>query len=284
MRTVEWAESHDGTDKRRLRLVTRVSVVCNDDGFLEAAEIAAEALGVRVNQTDSANYALVFGSDRVMLRQLSEAIGADIYVDFCRGSSAFRRFRGGGLGQPVAKAVGVSGSFKPLVFDATAGLGEDAFVLASLGCTVMMAERSPVAHALLRDGLKRASEFAHDHGDIELDAIMQRMTLLPVDSIAYLHNSQSTIADVVYLDPMFPPRQKSSAVKKNMAVFHRVIGVDEDGSELLDAALKAARYRVAVKRSRSAPMLANKEPSVKHMGKSSRFDIYALKALPKRVR
>jgi 16S rRNA (guanine1516-N2)-methyltransferase len=42
------------------------------------------------------------------------------------------------------------------VLDATAGLGKDAFVLASLGCQMTLIERQPLIAALLEDGLARA--------------------------------------------------------------------------------------------------------------------------------
>jgi hypothetical protein len=68
---------------------------------------------------------------------------------------AHRRKFGGGRGEAVAKAVGIKGSYLPDVVDATAGLGRDAFVLASVGCRVRMLERNPVVAALLDDGLTR---------------------------------------------------------------------------------------------------------------------------------
>jgi hypothetical protein len=54
---------------------------------------------------------------------------------------AHRRKFGGGRGEAVAKAVGIKGDYLPDVVDATAGLGRDAFVLASVGCRVRMLER-----------------------------------------------------------------------------------------------------------------------------------------------
>ncbi|WP_457998882.1 class I SAM-dependent methyltransferase, partial [Klebsiella michiganensis] len=68
---------------------------------------------------------------------------------------AHRRKFGGGRGEAVAKAVGIKGDYLPDVVDATAGLGRDAFVLASVGCRVRMLERNPVVAALLDDGLAR---------------------------------------------------------------------------------------------------------------------------------
>lgn len=141
-----------------------------------------------------------------------------------------------------------------------------------------MMERSPIAYALLSDGLKRARRFAEEH-DPELLDIVSRMHLMPGNSIEFLHSLAEPINDVLYLDPMFPERQKSAAVKKEMQAFHHVIGQDLDDAQLLEGALKAARYRVVVKRSRHAPFIGERKPTYELEGKSSRFDIYALRSL-----
>ena len=72
-----------------------------------------------------------------------------IYVDFLEGALAHRKQYGGGKNQLIAKAVGIKSSLKLSVLDVTAGLGRDAFVLATLGCAVLMCERSPIVFALL---------------------------------------------------------------------------------------------------------------------------------------
>jgi 16S rRNA (guanine1516-N2)-methyltransferase len=180
----------------------------------------------------------------------------------------------------IAKAVGVKAGVYPKVLDATAGLGKDAFVLATLGCHLQMLERSPVVHALLADGLARAREFSI-YEDPELAQIIARMELLAVDSQDYLAQiADDNRPDVIYLDPMFPDRQKSADVKKEMAAFHHVVGKDEDADSLLEKALAKANYRVVVKRPRKAPFINNKTPSYQLEGKSSRYDIYTIKKMP----
>lgn len=244
----------------------------------EAATCAA-ALGINLNQSYvQALYRLAFSSsDGVFLEAANGKKHGRIQVDFCAGGAAHRRLYGGGKGQMIAKAVGLAAAVKPRVFDATAGFGGDAFVLACLGCEVDMMERSPVAAALLHDGLARARRFAQD-ADMELYGILERMRLLPGDSIAYLQAQTAPVAEVIYLDPMFPGRQKSAAVKKEMQAFHQVIGQDLDDAALLQAALPRASHRVVVKRPRHAPAIEGPKPSYALEGKSSRFDIYALKS------
>ncbi len=66
-----------------------------------------------------------------------------------RGAVGHRRKFGGGKGRAIAKAAGLNKGATPTILDGTAGLGRDAFVLASLGCKVQMVERHPVVAALL---------------------------------------------------------------------------------------------------------------------------------------
>ncbi|MBZ4777536.1 class I SAM-dependent methyltransferase, partial [Salmonella enterica subsp. enterica serovar Typhimurium] len=99
--------------------------------------------------------ALVMTPQHLELRKRDEPKLGGIFVDFVGGAMAHRRKFGGGRGEAVAKAVGIEGDYLPDVVDATAGLGRDAFVLASVGCRVRMLERNPVVAALLDDGLTR---------------------------------------------------------------------------------------------------------------------------------
>lgn len=208
----------------------------------------------------------------ISLRQGGKKAPGPIMVDFIRGAAAHRRKFGGGKGQSIAKAAGISSSYKPSVLDATAGLGGDAFVLATLGCEMSLIERHPVVYTLLQNGLQRAA------GDPEVGDIIQRMRLHHGNSAELmLHWLQSGFEqpDVIYLDPMFPHSKSSADVKKEMKVFRTLVGADEDEQALWAAADKLARCRIVVKRPRHAPNLAGQEPSYVLAGKANRFDIYA---------
>ena len=80
--------------------------------------------------------------------------------------------------------------------------------------------------------------------------------------------------DVVYLDPMFPHREKSALVKKEMQIFKEIVGADADSDDLFPIARSVAKKRVVVKRPSKAEFLANKKPTYSVTGRSSRFDIY----------
>lgn len=198
-----------------------------------------------------------------------------VRAEFVTGKAGYRREHGGGTGQLIAKAVGLKKARQSLhVLDATAGLGQDAFVLASLGCRLTLFERSPVIHALLSDGLARAAL------NEQSAPIAARMALQPGNSIGWLERAEAGAADVIYLDPMFPHRDKSALVKKEMQVFRTAVGDDDDSPALLEAALAVATYRVVVKRPRKAEPVSGPEPTTRIEGKSSRYDIYSIKAFP----
>ncbi|KFN20028.1 MULTISPECIES: class I SAM-dependent methyltransferase [Aeromonas] len=233
----------------------------------------AQALASQLDQTDYPQFALVFTPERLELRKLDEPKLGAVYVDFVEGAVAHRRKFGGGRGQSIAKAVGLKAGATPTVVDATAGLGRDAFVLASLGCRVTLIERSPVVAALLQDGLMRAAQ------DPEIGPwVSERMRLLQgpaVDNLLALTERP----EVVYLDPMFPHKQKSALVKKEMRVFQSLVGPDLDADALLPAALKMADKRVVVKRPDYAGWLNEHKPSMAIETKSNRFDVYVMAAL-----
>jgi 16S rRNA (guanine1516-N2)-methyltransferase len=189
-------------------------------------------------------------------------------VDFLSPSTRFRQHAGGGLKQAIARAVGVTGKIKPRVLDLTAGLGRDGFVLASLGCTLTLLEKSTVVAALLEDGMARA------RGDPATGPIISRMRVEVAESVTWLDREGADQYDVIYIDPMFPPRKKSARVKGEMQLMHDLVGVNDDVDALLSAALAAPVKRVVVKRPKLAAPSALKKPGFVLKGRSSRFDVY----------
>lgn len=235
-----------------------------DAGLREQAQSLASRLHVGTDA--DADYFLELTPQHLQLRSAHERGMHPLLVDFVEGAAHHRRLYGGGKSQLIAKAVGVQGKRRPTIIDATAGLGQDAFVLATLGCQVTLIERNPVVHALLDDGLQRAAR------SCDVADIVARMTL--VDGAAETQLAQLPSADVIYLDPMFPERQKSALVKKAMRFFHDIVGDDDDAASLLPLARARAKHRVVVKRPLHAPFLADVSPTYQLKGKAMRYDIY----------
>ena len=253
------------------RLIARIRMQALAPHLADAAAGWAQRLCLPL-EGDS-EFALQLGEEGLQLVELGPQAPGPVKVDFVEGAVAHRRLFGGGSGQMIVKAVGVQAGVRPRVLDATAGLGRDAFVLASLGCEMTLIERQPLIAALLEDGLARAA-LAH-----EVAPIVARMRLLTGNAIALMQAWQDEPPQVIYLDPMFPHRDKSALVKKEMRLFRPFVGDDLDAPALLEAALNLATHRVVVKRPRKAPLIEGAKPGYALEGKSSRYDIYPKKKL-----
>ncbi|MGI6217866.1 MAG: class I SAM-dependent methyltransferase [Coriobacteriales bacterium] len=153
------------------------------------------------------------------------------------------------------------------VVDATAGLGEDSFLLAARGFEVDLYERNPVVAELLRDAILRASS------DPRLSNVVSRMHFHEEDSILALPNLSEN-PNVVLLDPMFPAKGKSSLAKKKLQLLQMLERPCEDEAELFQAAMAVKPDRVVVKRPDKGPWLAGEKPSFSIQGKTVRFDCY----------
>ena len=187
--------------------------------------------------------------------------------DFLQGAVNHRLRFGGGRGQHLPKAVGMKGGQSPTIIDATAGLGRDAFLLASLGSQVTLIERSDIIHELLAAGMDAACRAGGQHKDI-----MDRMTLIHGDSITLLPHMQ---ADVVLVDPMHPTRQKSALVKAEIRAIRDIVGFDEDQQLLVETALAMAKKRVVLKwPAKAAPLVGLRPASHQIIGKSIRYDVF----------
>lgn len=248
----------------------RVSVCAACEALRGDAEALAAELGLPLAaDAQAAPLHLTVTADGLTLSLTGPDTPGPIRVDFVAGRLGYRQARTSLRNEPLARAVGLKGRERPSVVDATAGLGRDAFVLASLGCRVTLVEREPVIAALLQDGLARAARAPG------LSDTVARMRCVSGDARAYLAGlDDAARPDVVYLDPMYPHRTKSALVKKEMRVFRALVGDDEDAPRLLEAALGAARHRVVVKRPARAEPLGGMRPAHRIPGRTTRFDVY----------
>jgi 16S rRNA (guanine1516-N2)-methyltransferase len=190
-------------------------------------------------------------------------------IDFLSGSVAHRFKFGGGRGQALPKAIGMKSDKNPKVIDATAGLGRDSFLLASLGAEVIMIERSKTMYEALSKAMEQALKVGGDVG-----AIIKRMTLMYGDAKDLLPTLKPQI---ILIDPMHPERKNSALVKKEMRLIREIVGADEDASELVEIALKIASKRVVLKWPQKADPIANiRPPSHQILGKSTRYDVFMI--------
>ena len=186
---------------------------------------------------------------------------------FIEGPILHRLKYGKGRGQNLAKAAGFKFNKNRTIIDATAGLGYDAFILASLGANVTLIERSEKIYDLLKAAISEAKLYGG-----EISKIVNRMNLLFGDSKDILPN---IAPEVILIDTMYKDRKKSALVKNDMRLVREVVGSDSDHVELINVALNNASKRVVIKQPRYAETLDNiKGCSHQILGKTIRYDVY----------
>ena len=172
---------------------------------------------------------------------------------------------------PIAKVGAFAqaiGKKTKTVVDATAGWGQDSLSLFRMGYAVTSIERSPIMAALLADGFNRLSQL-----DWCRQLKLSPPKLIQGDAIDIL-NDLPEPPDCIYLDPMFPPRRKKSALaKKAIMVLRDLVGDDADKDDLFAVALKVTGKRVVVKSPDYAEPLGGK-PNESFHGKLLRYDVY----------
>lgn len=181
-----------------------------------------------------------------------------LFVDFSPLAWESRRKEG--------KSQGLVRACKPKlglnILDVTAGWGKDAAILASFGAKVVMIERQPVMVALLEDGLRR----------MPIESALD-LSLVKGESKEYLKQLKpEEYPDVIYIDPMHPPRQKTALVKKEMQILQKIIGPDLDVAELITLAISRCTKRVVVKWPERVSPLLPSNASIR--GQTVRFDLY----------
>jgi len=224
---------------------------------------------LRPNQVKP-RFLLLLRHEGLELRDQEASRQLPLRLDFVSGYHRYRRHRGGGRSQALARAVGLKHGATPIVVDATAGLGKDSFVLATLGCRVVMCERSPALAALLQDALRRAGE----NPEIGI-WVAHRMRLEFGNSLTLMPQlALRTRPEVIYLDPMYPRRSKSALVKREIRIVRSLVEHERDTPLLLERALALAVNRVVVKRPAKGPPLEGARPNHMVCSANTRYDVY----------
>ena len=186
---------------------------------------------------------------------------------FIEGPILHRLKYGRGRGQNLAKAVGMKFNKNRNIIDATAGLGYDSFILASIGAKVTLIERSQKMYELLQNGIDEGMSFGG-----EIEKIINRMELVFGDSKDIL---PKLTPEVIMIDTMYKDRKKTALVKNNMRLVRDIVGPDSDYIDLLKVALNCATNRVVLKQPRYAePIKEIRKCSHQILGKLSIFIIF----------
>lgn len=185
-------------------------------------------------------------------------------VDFLEGELRQKRKRGVGKSSLLGKALGVQKGNRK-IFDATLGLGQDAWMFLCMGLSVQGVERSAAVYALTREAWERALQ---DEDLAQWAA--GRLDLRHADSFELL--SKPIEADVIYMDFMFDEKKKGLP-RKSMQLLHKLDLNEPRASELAEKALKSPISRLVIKRPLRADFVFEKPQHV-YPGNSIRYDVY----------
>lgn len=234
-------------------------VVCMGKGAQpDAAAALAKRVGAPLAEKPGDDLTLMIDGSGVTLT----GYGLSYRGDF---EGMLHRISDGRLQHEMLVHVAKTGDTNPTAVDATAGMGEDSFLLAACGYEVTLFEQNPVIAALLKDALRRAKKHP------ALKEIAARMHLMEGDSITGMPNLPFT-PDLIYLDPMFPARQKSGLIGKKLQLIQKLEQPCFQEEALLESALRTNPKKIIIKRPLKGALLAGREPSYSVKGKAIRYD------------
>lgn len=238
-------------------------VVCFEKGGQkDMAEAFARRIGAEISEKPGPKLTILFHAKGVSLT----GYGLSYQGDF---ENMLHRVTNGRLQHEMLVRAAKSDKPGCKAIDATAGMGEDAFLLAAQGYEVTLFEQNPVIAVLLKDALRRAKKHP------VLKDIASRMNLVQDNSVEGMSKLLDPV-DVIYLDPMFPARQKSSLINKKLQLIQKLEPPCSEETDLFDAAISASPSKIIVKRPLKSEFLAGRKPSYTLNGKAIRYDCYTL--------
>ena len=238
-------------------------VVCLEKGGQkDMAEAFARRIGAEISEKPGPKLTILFHAKGVSLT----GYGLSYQGDF---ENMLHRVTNGRLQHEMLIRAAKSDKPGRKAIDATAGMGEDAFLLAAQGYEVTLFEQNPVIAVLLKDALRRAKK------PPVLKDIASRMNLVQDNSVEGMSKLLDPV-DVIYLDPMFPARQKSSLINKKLQLIQKLEPPCSEETDLFDAAISASPSKIIVKRPLKSEFLAGRKPSYTLNGKAIRYDCYTL--------
>jgi 16S rRNA (guanine1516-N2)-methyltransferase len=245
----------------------QLAVLFEGQGDCQIFQELAERLNVPLRQSTEPNPETFFltwrdGELKLLDKELLKKGGLSVDIAPRNGEQrSYPAPKEGAFAQAIGRKT-------KTVIDATTGWAQDSLCLFRMGYEVSCIERSPMMAALLKDAFERLAR----------ESWVTKLTLSPPilmqgNAIDLLKNLQMS-PDCIYLDPMFPPKRKKSALsKKSMTILQELVGEDLDKTELFETAFAATAKRVVVKSPDYAEPLGGK-PSESFSGKLLRYDVY----------
>ena len=162
--------------------------------------------------------------------------------------------------QPLARALGLPKTKR--VLDATCGTGKDSLLMLAFGAYVQAFERNAFIASLLMKAVEEGKK------DTVLEAVLRQRFVFKEGDCRYLPLMPF---DVIYYDPMFASKKKSLS-GKNMQIFQKIVGEDEDREKFFKWGMMKTR-RFILKRPLKSPYLFG-YPQIIYKGSKTRYDVY----------
>ncbi len=239
-----------------------IAICVKKNGDRDLAGSMSRKLGVPVGDREGDGLTLLFDSKGVSLT----GYGLTYQGDF---EGMLHRVTEGRLQHEMLSRVAKTDEKGLNAIDATAGMGEDGFLIAALGYEVTLYEQNPVIAVLLKDAIRRAKKHP------VLKEIAMRMHVVEGDSVELMPKSMDKI-DLIYLDPMFPKRQKSGLINKKLQLIQKLEPPCSAETDLFNAAVEAGPGKIVVKRPLKSPFLDGRNPNYTLKGKAIRYDCYVV--------
>lgn len=234
-------------------------IYAGEGASADAVSALSRRVGAPVSEKPGEELTLVLSRDGLSL----VGFGLTLRGDF---EEMLRRLTNGRLSHEMLVKLAKTSAPHPTAVDATAGMGEDALLLAAAGYEVTLFEQDPVIAALLRDTMTRAKKHP------VLSGIVARMTLIEGDSVEGMASLGKT-PDIIYLDPMFPARRKSGLINKKLQLLQKLEQPCTQEAELVNAAYSLKPKKIIIKRPLNGAFLAGRKPSYTVKGKAIRYDV-----------
>lgn len=217
--------------------------------------------GVNFSPDPRSEFSLIAREGLFVLRKNPDL---EFFIDFFEQKLTYQKKIQAPRKDLLARAVGLKSEGLRVV-DLTAGLAQDAFFMARLGCQVQALERHPLLYFLLQNAWDKLPEE------------MQKSIRFEFKDALDFFKGGAIQADVIYYDPMYPDRKKSALPRKEMQVFRALVGADEDCVDVLELALQSSVPRVVLKRPHWSSVLelpSGRKPSHSLDGNLIRYDVY----------
>lgn len=237
----------------------KLVIFAGEGASADAVSALSRRVGAPVSERMGEELTLVLDRDGLSL----VGYGLTLRGDF---EEMLHRLTNGRLSHEMLVKLAKTASPHPTAVDATAGMGEDALLLAAAGYEVTLFEQDAVIAALLRDTMTRARKHP------VLKEIVARMTLIEGNSIAGMVSLEKA-PDIIYLDPMFPARKKSGLINKKLQLLQKLEQPCTEEAELVGAALSLKPKKIIIKRPLNGAFLAGRKPSYTVKGKAIRYDV-----------